>query len=104
MGLIDNSQFETSYGNSMTGTYLSLNGQELNIRHETDMQNPTVKTLRFSAYFSRWVNKDARNTGKPPISIEVVNPTITDSTKNGDLYAIAYTALKAVVTNSTDDM
>ena len=104
MGLIDNSQFESRYGYNATGTYLSLNGQELKIIHETDMQNPTNKTLRFSAYFSRWINKDARNAGKPPISTQRVNPTLTDSTKNGDLYAIAYTALKAIVTNSTDDL
>ena len=96
MGIINNDSLNTPYGISISGTYVSIGRDSLNIsREETD-----VYVLHYCATI--WATKEDRENEKRSLQTISRSVNLTSEQISGGVYILAYNDLKTVFPNNTD--
>jgi len=95
MGLINNDSYETPFGTSLTGTYISVATNTMYVfRVETGYM------LRYTA--TVWATQEARTEGKASVSTTRYGVTLTGEQLAQGIYDLAYADLKTKYPNTTD--
>lgn len=97
MGIIINDVVDTTYGSSLTGTYLAIATDPLYIQK---------KEGNFHLVFSTklWINKEARDSQKKHIAVNLHEITIEPEEINGNVYTIAYNHAKTLYTDFEESL
>lgn len=99
MGIINQDPYNTTYGTSVTNTYISIGEQTIAL-HKLDNTNSIYE---LKALFSIWNDKPSRESGKRPYQMIPISQELNASQITGDLYTILYDQLKIKFPNHTDD-
>jgi len=97
MGLINNDSLDTSYGSSITGTYMAIAEHDIRVANNADAAG---YILSYSAGI--WINEAARTADKRIIKTISGSVNLTDDQLTGSIYTIAYNAIKGKYPNTTD--
>lgn len=95
MGLINNDSYETPFGTSLTGTYIAIANNGINIARGHDEY-----VLEYRA--TVWTDHDARTSNKKSISMHMYTVTLTAEQLGQNVYSTAYADLKTKYPNTTD--
>ena len=96
MGIINNDSLNTPYGISISGTYVSIGRDSLNVSRE-EIDN---YVLNYSATI--WATKEDRENDKRSLQIISRSVKMTSSQISDGVYNIAYNDIKTLFQNNTD--
>jgi hypothetical protein len=105
MGIINNDSYDTLYGTSVVNTYVSL-GSTPNISLRCDFNSLAdgIKKWILETRFLLWNSKNDRILKKEPYATININKDLLESQLNDSVFLLAYTELKTILTNTTDDI
>lgn len=102
MGIINNDPFETPYGTTVTGVYMAIGENSIDIQRQMDIDG---QGTAFQMYSSAgvWIDKAARDAGKSQLSVISIScNNMTDAQLAEAPYTCAYNILKTMYPNNTD--
>ena len=97
MGIINHDVFSNQYGQELTNTYISLGNNSIELQKEGGK-------YMLRGTFTIWLSKQIKTEGKNSFKVFAVHKELSSSEIIGNVYAILYTELKKIYTNTTDDL